>query len=239
MKINDIKKDLEDLSLELKIEKSLNVINKAFEDGIISEDLLEKAKYIKRTGSKGNYKYIYAEGKGSRGKIRDSGDNSTTSNKITKEELQSLQAYTASDYRKINRAMISGKLTPEIEKEVDSINSALDKMPKFKGELYRGMSMPPNIDNLLIEWGKGKEITMDSFTSTSKKESVAKGFGDFQIKLKSKNGADISSLSEFEDESEVLFKTGSKFKVKSIKIKKLKTPFGDRVMSVNAVLEEI
>jgi len=42
--------------------ESFNVIQKAFDEGKISEEIFEKAtKYIKRTGSKGNYKYIYEE----------------------------------------------------------------------------------------------------------------------------------------------------------------------------------
>ena len=48
----------------------LNDIIKGFqEDGLSQEEMLEKAKYIRREGSKGNYKYIYDEPKENKIKV--------------------------------------------------------------------------------------------------------------------------------------------------------------------------
>lgn len=67
MDLQDIKRGLEDLSIGIRKDKALRVIQKAFNVGEISGDLLVKAKYIRRTGTKGNYKYIYDEGSGRNG----------------------------------------------------------------------------------------------------------------------------------------------------------------------------
>lgn len=254
-----IKEDLEGKVKKLPFgADDIKNIARAKENGQISNELLpkikekirkafgidiEKAKYIRREGTKGNYKYIYSE-EGSGGKGGKKVENKEEGNKkkdLTHEEMESVNDYTSSNYRKINKELRNPPPSEETQIKIDNINNAIDKLPKFKGELYRGMSLPSNIDKLLEEWQKGNAIKMDSFTSTSIDNKVSKSFGDFQIKLisKGKNGADISSLSGLEEEKEVLFKSGTNFKVKSIKVKKLKTPFGEKVVSVDAVLEEI
>ena len=60
----------------------------------------------------------------------------------------------------------------------------------------------------------GKVITEKGFMSTSTKNSIANGFtGNMQITIKApagSNGLDISSISQYAIESEVLFQSGSK-----------------------------
>ena len=95
------------------------------------------------------------------------------------------------------------------------------------------MSLPDNIDNMIDQWKKGGIITMEAFTSTSTDKNVASKFGDFQMEIESKSGKDISSISDFgKKESEILFDVNAKFQVKSLKVKKAKTPFGEKIISV-------
>jgi hypothetical protein len=234
-------------SCKLWSSKPVSEIVKGFNDGLVGDgELLEdliKAKYYKREGGPGNYKYYYSEAeyKQAKGKQEGSGEEKESSKQLSKEEVQAVDGYTSQDYRKINRELRNPPPSEESQKKIDKVNSAIDKLDKHKGVVFRGMSMPDNIEKLLDSWQKGNSVTMDSFTSSSTDQKVAGGFGDFQIKInsKGKNGADISNLSGMKAEKEVLFKSGTNFKVKSIKVKKLKTPFGDRVVSVNAVLDEI
>ncbi len=67
MNLTDIKKGLEDLSSYIRKDRALSIIQKAVNSDEIPEDILIKAKYIRRTGTKGNYKYIYEEGSGRNG----------------------------------------------------------------------------------------------------------------------------------------------------------------------------
>ena len=108
--------------------------------------------------------------------------------------------------------------------------------------LFRGTKMN-FIDLLLYERNIGKIITFPSFLSTSLDEDVAKNFGGFdedieerknkglfsvlfkiKYKIVNKNcdyypiGFDISDLSKYKYEKEVLFQPFSFFKLKSFKI---------------------
>jgi preprotein translocase subunit YajC len=60
-------KELETLKSRNQIEKSLNKVADAVNNGDLDPDILCKAKYIRREGSPGHYKYIYAEDQGSGG----------------------------------------------------------------------------------------------------------------------------------------------------------------------------
>lgn len=61
--------------------KSLFVVNKAIEDGVLNEDILEKAKYIKREKKGGKWVYTYKEGSkgGKKEKVEEKKDKKITS----------------------------------------------------------------------------------------------------------------------------------------------------------------
>ena len=160
---------------------------------------------------------------------------------VTDDEIEAVQGYTGNDYKTINKELRKGEVSEENQKKVDTINSALDKLPKKRGKVYRGMSLPSNINEMLKEYEKGATVNMKAFTSTSESNKVAASFGAFRMEIDSKTGRDISGLSEFgEGEKEILFKTGAKFKVKTINIEKYKDPFlGDQILSVYVKLIEI
>lgn len=56
--------------------------------GISEEDMLEKAKYIRREGSKGNYKYIYEEGKDNKGSAEEQDLRNLSNYEVAKKEVQ-------------------------------------------------------------------------------------------------------------------------------------------------------
>ena len=76
----------------------------------------------------------------------------------------------------------------------------------------------------MVKLTKGQTIVFKDFTSCSKKQDVARGFAGgsgvlFQINTW-KNGANISSISVYPTEDEVLLAPYSKFKVTDIKVSK-------------------
>ena len=142
---------------------------------------------------------------------------------LKKKEINAINRYVNSFddgwYRKINETLREGKkLRPEDEAICKSLDSALDKMPKYKGQLLRTINIP---EDKLPMWLKqhqvGDTIVFDAYTSTTKgSERQAKGNVDFVI-INSHNGSDLSAFNPIQQE--ILYKRGSKFNVTNYKIK--------------------
>lgn len=89
----------------------------------------------------------------------------------------------------------------------------------YFGTVYRGMQLSETeIEEYEISIGKWK--TWTAFASTSKDRSVAEAFGNVlfiievkNIMLSTRRSFDISSLSQYPDEEEVLFPAGTSFQV--------------------------
>lgn len=97
---------------------------------------------------------------------------------------------------------------------VNQSNKGLDKMPKYKGTVFRGT------DNMSIEAIRAYEKALKSgdthiepgFFSTS--PVLQRQFGtQVTYQIKSKNGASLDKVSAHAHEDEVLFKAGTGFKV--------------------------
>jgi len=96
---------------------------------------------------------------------------------------------------------------PHMDLLVRTLNSALSKFPNYQGFVKRGTELPADV---LGQHTKGAVVTYDSFTSTST------GPGHYNIHdfmIFSRTGKPIMSLSKFDDEKEVLFLSGTQFKV--------------------------
>jgi len=139
--------------------------------------------------------------------------------KLTEDEAGAIKYYTSDD-RKINA--LNKKLREGIATKNDKIiekvlNQALDKMPDYKGTVYRGMKIT-DVDSFIKPYTTGKDIDFSQFTSTSFKKTEAY-LGNIRYKILSKSGKDVSTLSFKPKEKEVLFKSDAKFKMKSIENK--------------------
>lgn len=130
---------------------------------------------------------------------------------ITSAEKQAVSGYTGSGYKGINAGLRNGILEEHVWKQVDNINSALGKLPDYRGEVRRQAVLTAE------QYGAyqvGKIVEERGFTSTSKKQdwSWTSGAGtDFFIT--SKTGKDIESLSHHKSEQEVLFRSGTRFRI--------------------------
>ncbi len=139
--------------------------------------------------------------------------------KFSDDEAGVIKYYTSDD-RKIgalNKRLREGKATHKDKIITKLLNQALDKMPDYKGAVYRGIEIS-NVDNFLKIYSKGGKVNFKQFTSTSFKKLQAYG-GNVQYVIESRKGKDISSLSYKEKEKEILFRTDTEFLIKGVEKK--------------------
>ncbi len=137
--------------------------------------------------------------------------------KLTDEEVGAVNRYISSESYTLNDKLRNGvELTKNEQKLVKNLSSALNKLPKYKGDLNRSV----NFDNdeklatFLEEHKVGDIVTYKEFISTTKGEEYAPEF-NVQIHINnSKKGTNISMLNE--SESEILYNINSKFKVLNV-----------------------
>lgn len=143
---------------------------------------------------------------------------------LNDDEKVILYAYTYELFHPMNRGLRQQKLE-DIDALVQVLNNALAKFDDYKGLVKRGVNLPPEV---LAEHEVGAVVTYAGFTSTS----VSKGFaGKHQFVIKSKHGKLIDKFSSAPTEEEVLFKSGTKFKILDRKEK--------QDGSVDFVMEEV
>ena len=137
--------------------------------------------------------------------------------KILVEEALGIYGYTTNDfYKHLNRTLRSGKVADKKKYGplIDVINSGLDKLPNFKGNVVR-FEKKGSVNS----WGVGKIKNFKAYTSTSKKKDFCWS-GNTKMYIKSYTGKFIGMISAYKSEQEVLFKPKTKFKV--TKLKKVK-----------------
>lgn len=126
---------------------------------------------------------------------------------ISDGDLAAVIAYTGSGYGKINKQLRSGKMTPHMHEIVLAANSALEKMPSHVGLVRRGAYIEGDAASL---YEPGMIIEERGFTSTSRGSGNS---GGLQFHIKSRTGKDVSGVSLHPGEQEVLFRSGSRFRV--------------------------
>ena len=153
---------------------------------------------------------------------------------IQNTELAALHHYTqqGGNYRQLNKQLEKDDLTDFNAASASLMNKALDGLPKYRGTVYRGAIMKRK-DYERIYAGKD-EVKHAIFTSTTKTPAVAWRFASYRdmkktevrvlFEIQSRSGRDKSGKSEFngpftaEDQREVLFTNGTRFKIVSNKV---------------------
>lgn len=139
--------------------------------------------------------------------------------KLNSEDEQAVYRYIGSESYTINESLRLGEeLTAEQNSFIKSLDKVLEKLPKYEGRVKRSLS-----------FGKYRKEEMEDFVKQHKLDEVIKypqylsstigeiynADGEVQIMIISKNGRNITAMNEVEQE--ILFKRGSKFKVKRTK----------------------
>ena len=91
-------------------------------------------------------------------------------------------------------------------------NKALDVMPKFQGVVYRGLDLSEQTEAFKNLITVGNTWTNKSSASATKEGSKALNYGNVILRIKSKTGADISSLEKTANR-EVVLRKGTRYRV--------------------------
>jgi|GEM_PF-5354703 len=142
-----------------------------------------------------------------------------------KEELMGISEYTGKNSLRINDYLRydydkEKRRKKNMDIRVKMINAGLEKMPVHEGTVFRGALLPRFI---VDQYAPGETIKEDAFVSASKKNQVAKGFLNSSLEdeenesvqyiINSKKGRSVKDVSVNPLEEEVLFKSGTSFKV--------------------------
>ncbi|AQA01432.1 hypothetical protein BVC93_02160 [Mycobacterium sp. MS1601] len=125
-------------------------------------------------------------------------------------------------------------MTPEqrsaLEAQIQKTDDGLASLPPYRADpsdassiTWRGLRAP---DELLSKFEVGKTFTDGAFFSSSKDQFVAESFArgagpnetPLLLKVEGHNGVDVTQLSKYADESEVLFPRSSSFEVISAQL---------------------
>jgi len=112
-----------------------------------------------------------------------------------------------------------GGLCPKF---IQACNAALEKMPRYQGTVFSGVSfdsatLAKQIQVLQECLKTGQPYTNKALMSSTTSIETTKIFGDnFMYVIKSKNGADIKAISHYRSENEIVFRAGAKFKVTKV-----------------------
>ncbi|WP_231124170.1 ADP-ribosyltransferase [Mycobacterium colombiense] len=132
---------------------------------------------------------------------------------FTPDDLSAMDDYTGLGYRDLNDALRGNAVEASQLARIEAIKSALQKLPPYRGPVVRGTDLPPEV---LAQYRPGEVITEKAFLSTSTNPAVARSTafsGNVEFRIFSNTGRDISSVSLFPGEGEILFPPGSCFYV--------------------------
>ena len=146
---------------------------------------------------------------------------------LTDMEIYAMMQYKGSRSYTINEVLRNegyDKLDEENKKIVDNISSALEKLPIFKGTIYRNIDLKAmeeynyyddKLSKFIDEHRKGNIVTYPAFTSTSKSKNGYPLDSKCQANCEiiSKSGRDITYLQGIAAEEEVLYDRNKSFKI--------------------------
>lgn len=105
------------------------------------------------------------------------------------------------------------------QKFYPACNAALEKMPRYNGTVFSGISFDPmKLDQYIKEMkacvSSGTAYVNKAFMSSTTSIDRTSIFGDnLMLVIKSKKGVDVKAISHYVSEDEIVFRAGSKFKV--------------------------
>lgn len=131
---------------------------------------------------------------------------------LDKGEKEVLSKWMGREWWKMREAQIKNRPY----KDLEILNSALDKDGSYSGQTYRGINSLSKKDALSIL--HSKEITLNAHSSSTKLRSKADAFAEGKsgthsvvFTIAGKSGVDLSSINSLE--KEVILKKGTKYKV--------------------------
>lgn len=143
-------------------------------------------------------------------------DNTSDKIELNDKEIAAINKYISSDSYKINYKL---RNSMDLDKEdinfITDLDKALDKLPKYNGNLCRAVELSVEEAIKFVNNHKKTDIIdYPAYTSTSNKDDYNE-FANVMIYIENaKNGIDIRQFNP--GESEILYKRNSKFKVNRV-----------------------
>lgn len=137
---------------------------------------------------------------------------------LEEKEVAAVTRYVGGDAYALNAKLREGIPLNEQEQELaQSLDAALEKLPVYQGEAIRYLKFDTKdqLRSFVSAHGLGKQIMYPAYTSAT----TTDGYMDaptIALKIQSHTGRDIRSFNE--RESEILFRRGSKFIAKEMKL---------------------
>lgn len=122
-----------------------------------------------------------------------------------------ISSYIDGGYGAVNKAMRSGSMSAAQHVYAKIMNNALEKMPKYTGNVIRGTSLTAE---QIAKYKPGHVVREDAFTSTGKGYSFG-GNVSYSIKATGGRGVDFSTGAN-QGEKEVIFKSNTFFMVHKV-----------------------
>jgi hypothetical protein len=148
--------------------------------------------------------------------VADDGDHHAGgTGQLTPQDLSALADYTKMGYADLNSALRSDTVDASQHARIEALTKALQKLPPHEGTVVRGTNLPQEV---LEQYQPGAVVTENAFVSTSMNPAVAQSsafVGNVEFRILSSTGRDISSVSMYPSEQEVLFPAGTRFYVLS------------------------
>ena len=130
---------------------------------------------------------------------------------LSKPEAVILREYTGHSAQQINTELRSNKPSLKALSFARILTRALNKLPSYKGKVWRDIDLP---EKTLAKYSVGEVVTEKGFVSSSRDEFERfDSARPHRLLIHSKNGKIIEKISVLPLEYEVLFKSGTKFKV--------------------------
>jgi hypothetical protein len=137
-------------------------------------------------------------------------------------ELSDEEQYAVNQYISAESYILNETLREELELTeqqktlINNLDKALDKFPKYEGNVTRSIMLDKDtLKNFLENHKAGNNVIYKAYTSTT----VGNRYNDdsnVELHIKSKNGKDIRRFNK--EEQEILFKRNTKFRVINSKI---------------------
>lgn len=125
---------------------------------------------------------------------------------LTLEEAVAIHGFTTSFYKTVNPLLLRGE-TQKIRSFLDTLDSGLQKIPPYKGLVFRGTHLK---DEITDDYVVGKVVTFPFYASTSTTSVYP---GNTRFVIESKTGRRVSSLAAMPSSGEVIFPRNTKFKI--------------------------
>lgn len=141
------------------------------------------------------------------------------SDKLTEEEFLAVRKYIGGQSYALNGSLRNRReLSDDYKQWSRDLDKALDKMPKYQGEVTRSIGFfgqKEQLKEFLQIHKVGEDVEYPAYTSTTKGE-IYNPDADILVKIKSKSGRDISSMNK--EEQEIVYPRNSKFTVVNFKV---------------------